>query len=217
MAARYLIRLTNNDRILNRHDNRPIGIASQLLVTGEASRPQTVQQTIDTLRDKTDPVFSFSATDASPAVLQSLDEASHYMDEDAYLETLGRLIRQAAGITESSWNEGIAVDASGVARERSQDLAAARIRGVRRDLVKCLPLLLKGLGCPRGKVMFSWLNEPFEDKTMKQTNLLALLAAGVVTPQFVQRNLGIEEHDVETQEEEPTEEEDDDQPVRTGN
>ena len=99
----------------------------------------------------------------------------------------------ASGLPPSSFGIGIGRGESGFARERAQDAASSRARAYRRDLAECLPILVRAAGIPgNGKVSFNWSAPPFQDRSKRQQELLALEAQGIITKEQVASALGWE-------------------------
>ena len=105
------------------------------------------------------------------------------------LRTLLDMFFMISGLPPSSFGIGIGRGESGVARERAQDAASARIRAYRNDLAECLPRLVAAAGMP-GSVSFNWSAPPFQDRSARQNELLQLLAAGVLTAEEVRAASG---------------------------
>lgn len=97
-----------------------------------------------------------------------------------------------SGLPPASYGIGVGRGESGIARERAQDAAATRIRAFRRDLSECLPNLVAGAGMPAADISFNWITSPFEDRSKKQEEVIALKNAGIINERQAAEMMGIE-------------------------
>lgn len=182
VVARFMARLTNNDRALNRSDNRPLVLPSSLLSTyNPEGDPMTPTQKLKNITETVNPVVSGPSASEGNPYMGTIGEAYQYPDEQDLLEYLGQLCYLVAGVPATSFGIGIGEGESGYARERAQDRASARCRAYRSDLQSHLPTILRGMGAPDGKISFSWTTNPFEDKRAKFDELARELQLGAIT------------------------------------
>lgn len=209
VVAQYMIRLTNNERVKNKSDNRPLYLPNGFLLNVPIGKPMTPQEQLNSMNNIVNPVVSVSKDDAGN--IGFIGDTFDFAAEQAGLEYLAQLGYIITGLPITSWGVNIGAGESGFAREKAQDRAGARIRSLRQELSRCLPVLVRGMGAPEGEVTFSWNTSPFEDRTAKTQELLNLLGAGVMTREEVRNAIGLDEID----EEEEPENDNDDSDVET--
>lgn len=178
VAARFMIRLTNSDRVLNKRDNSfqyvPLTALTQFI---EASPEKTAQQIVNDLRQIINPIIGVS--DGESGGFQA--DPTEYENAQMFAEYLGGFFYLTAGIPPVNWGIDIGPDASGVSIERRQDRAATRVRAYRRDLAGIIPMIMFAAGAPAGTLTYQWITSPFEDKISRNNEIRADVAAGIIT------------------------------------
>lgn len=207
VAGRIILQLTNIDITFNRFRNKaqylPAGflqvIRQQMADTLNVNnmglaRDVTPTQVMEFVRNLRLPIVGVDVKsgEESPINPWPVLELNH---DFQMLETLTDWFFILSGVPPSSYGIGVGRGESGYAREKAEDASGARVRTVRRDLSDCLPELCAAAGMPtRGsEVSFSWVAPPFQDRSQRQQELLALLAAGVLDVNEVRTALGYQQ------------------------
>ena len=186
LMSRFIIQLTNNHATLNRAQNSIITLPTSALNT--YSDDTDIQTRIQSLRDAVRPIIGLPQGETiTPS---RLEMATEYPNQQQHLEYLAHLISLVTKVPPTSFGIGLGKGESGIARERSQDAAAARIRDIRDRIARCLPRVITALGAPQGEYSFTWNTSPFEDRVAKQRQLLELLNAGVISIEEARAALG---------------------------
>ena len=173
VAAQFMIRLTNNQRVLNLHDNRPLLLPQSILANNAPGDTRTNTQRLQAFRELISPVVTYHDEDKVGSIgVVGKDYALVEARESLFqLATLYYLI---SGLPPSAFGINIGRNESGEARARAQDRAAARIRSLREDLSRCLPVLIKGMGAPEGDIKFSWRTSPFDNRDEREARILEM-------------------------------------------
>ena len=193
VAARIMISETLLAQELSQYINRIRYLPASILANLQASRasgaaplsPSALKAEIDSM---VRPVIAMGFEDQPPVEsMESIDIPARL----AYHDGLYDQLYIAAGLPPSSFGIGIGRGESGYAREKAQDAASARIRAYRRDMVECLPLLVRGAGAPAaGKLSFNFATPPFQTRESQLDYALRLLQAGAITKDEVRTMLG---------------------------
>ena len=193
--ARALIRRTNNVRVLNKDDNRPDLIPEGAIPDAGPGEAKTIKQQVDAFRDQPNPALVVAPDDI---VTGSYKTEFQHAEGREQLEQLYNECYLAAGVPPGIFGINLGKGESGTARERAQDRAAARIRGVRNDLRRCLPALVRAMGAPasRGEIKFGWRTQPFADRQTLINNNVRLVEARIIKPEKAAEDLGYDPSDV---------------------
>ena len=189
VTARLMIRLTTADRELNRFMNRinlvPSSLIEAMRRRGEESLDAT--QVMSRFNAMVDPVLTSDTDDGD---VGKVTEDLGYEEGRQLAEAFVHMAFLMNGVPLGTYGLGISPDASGVARERAQDPAAARIRTLRRGFVRGLLRIIRAMGAPDGQVYFSWQGTPFEDKKVKEDSILAQYKEGLIEYEEAREALG---------------------------
>ena len=209
VAARIIISISLINMDINRWRNAPVyvpasianDIKNSIAVQSGSTRLGTdvsLSEVTEYVKTRVRPVIAINEKDAlAIGEAQMAPDLSHaFMEIDRFEETFGKI----ANLTPDAFGYR-APNTSGVAMERAEDAAAARIQRGRNDVVECLPRLIKAAGFPADEdVSFNWTGNPFQNKSAQLDDLLRLHGAGIVEAPYVRRNYNIElqEGDVES-------------------
>ena len=192
IAARYMIRLTNNDVVLNQSDNRIRVLPQGLLGDQTPGEALTPKQRVDKLKNEVRPVLLYPSQMPAPNPDSAIGAETYYADRESFSKELVEAIWLSAGIPPSSFGIGVGRGESGAAREKTEHRAKARVQRFRRDLQIAIPAILRGMGCPDGDITATWLYPPFEDVSTQLPVVLQMLNAGLVDVPTAQAMLGLE-------------------------
>lgn len=191
VVSQYMIRLTNNERVKNKADNRPLVVPNNITIASvyKTGENKTIEQTLTSIRDETDPIIGIDPTYSGN--FGFIGDNFDFASEQAGLEYLAQLGYIISGLPITSWGVNIGAGESGFAREKAQDNASARIRSLRLQISKCLPILINALGAPDGEVSFTWSTSPFEDRAAKANQLLSWYNAGLIDENEFREAVGL--------------------------
>lgn len=197
-AAALMINVSMGLVELNHYANRAkllpsSSVAAIATAAGVAPGTPGGQQAIrrgleETLR----PILAADKDDVGPG-FGDMDEPIQLEDRRAMNEYLGDLFFLESRLTPSSYGIGIGRGESGVAREKAQDAAGAKIRRYRRQLAGKLTEMVEAMGIPggRGKLQFSWAVPPFQSKEAREEHIRQDFQAGLLTPNEARYELGL--------------------------
>ena len=189
VAMGLMNRITNAAVSLNRYDNRIVVIpANSIENLKQLADTRTTAELMEAFNSKVRPLVS---SDDRDGVVGPVVTDNGYADSHEFIGLLTDWMNLISGVPSSVFGQGIARNASGVARERSQDAAAAKVRDVRHDLERRLPIIASALGMP-GKLTLNWAGNPFEDRVQKQTSVLELVDRGIISKEAAANALGWE-------------------------
>ena len=120
-------------------------------------------------RAKEDPEYSWLRPE--PAMDQYLEYQQRLIDE----------IRTHAGLPPSVDGQDVGRGESGEARERIMFTAMAKMRRLRRNLERIIPLVVAAMGAPAGGVEVSWTADPFGTVAARNAEVINDVAAGLLT------------------------------------
>ena len=193
LVSSIISSLTNIDVAINRFENRakyyPAGVIDNVrqavLSLGMTATPEELSARLNNI---VRPILTLGANDEEPPMLSNeLIELSGHFEA---LRTQLDLFFLGSGLPPSSFGIGVGRGESGIAREKAQDAASARVRAYRRDLAECLPNLAVNAGAPQEPLSFNWSAPPFEDRSKRQQEILALLTANVIDTEEARSALG---------------------------
>lgn len=192
-AARILIELTNMDQDFNLHRNRiqylPAGVSDNVRESlSREDRPTSIRAIRDEIMTQVRPLVSLGDGDEPPIGSNEELETAGIFEE---LRVLFDLYYIASGLPPSSFGIGVGRGESGIARETAQTAASSRASAYRRDLMRCLVDLVKGAGMP-GEARFNWITPPFQTRSQRQTEIIQLVQARLITAEQGANALGWE-------------------------
>ena len=197
LAAQLLTGMAVQNLQLNRYANRITYVPVQALdgirddVTLASGTRPTAQAVMSAFKELPYPVVGLTPGpdgnyDVPPESVYSED----FQSREAFLDRLWDTFYLASGTSPQSYGINIGKGESGFAREKAQDAASARIRAFRRDMAECLPTITRAMGCPDGDQTWQWTSPPFQNREAHTSEVVKLLAAGIITIEEARRSLG---------------------------
>ena len=188
LATALLSRLTNNQRTLNIDDDPILQIPIHLTAgktTEELRRELEVKNPIIThAPDSGEGGSSATYIGKATEMANKINLQQIFVDYFYFI----------SGIPPTAYGIGVGKNQSGIALERTQDRASARVREVQEDIKSKMPNFLKQLpGIPAGNLSVYWNDAPFENRQAKIVSITNLVTANIITPQEARHMLGFEE------------------------
>ena len=196
VAAALIITLSVQGVQLNRYANRPLYVPMQIMDALRQELPQpgaTMSAAMAAFNNLTRPAIGISGMDDMKVGYGDLQE--DFDSRSDYILTLWDSYFLSSGLPPSSFGIGIGRNASGLAREKAQDAASARVEAYRRDLAECLPTIIRGMGAPEGEITFNWSSPPFQTREGRVEEILSLYDRKLITPNEARLALGWQESD----------------------
>ena len=207
LVGRLMIQTTNLDVVVNQTNNKTLVIPTNIsfgMRTGEGDT-RTIQQLTTAYRKIVRPAVQIAAgTDPATADVGVIDEAYAVAEQQGVLEHTRQLCYLATELPPSVHGYGIGAAESGVAIERRNDRATARVAGLRNAIMRGFPKLFKGMGAPEAEFHLSWRTAPFENRSEYEDRVLRLYNSKVISLELTQKMLGIEPHDIAQAQQEDT-------------
>ena len=179
VAARFLIRLTNNDRMLNRADNKVQFLPQGAQPDRKAGDRRTAQEQFDVYRDTTDPIMEVPG-DTILRLTAQIDRLDQYSADASHLKDLLQQYYAACRLSPANFGWDIGANASGTSIERRQDSAGHLLRNGRRDILRLLPAIVVGMGAPPGAMNWAFLTGALEDKLARSQEINRDLELGII-------------------------------------
>lgn len=96
-----------------------------------------------------------------------------------------------ASVPPTAFGEVLEGDESGVAIGRLMHAALTKVKRVRRQLERILPLIIDGMGAPREDTYIRWIADPWASEAERTASVLALVHAGITSPRMAAKILGL--------------------------
>lgn len=175
--ARHLIRLTNDDRALNRHYAAPLAMPSsfQTVRPGSAPSIQTPKEQLDGLTSQVNGTILVDEQAFPPTWIR---DDLPFESSDALTRTLLFIIQITSGVSQQVLGFDLSGNHSGVAIGRMSENAGNRCRLWRYGWQHSLPEHIAALGAPAGEVSVLHPVQPFEDRDARIQRLIELYNAG---------------------------------------
>ena len=111
-------------------------------------------------------------------------------------QSLKTQIYTLASIPPTAFGEVLEGDESGVAIGRLMHAALTKVKEVRLELESLIPEIMDGMGAPPGDTAIKWVADPWASEAERTASVLALLHAGVITPQRAAEQLGYDPDEI---------------------
>ena len=195
LAGAFLLRLSNNARVLNLADNRIIRLpASFFQSINKLNDDRSAQQKYADLMETLHPLVTYAA-DEKPQDIDVVGNFDQYPDDHQLMEYLFQSFSLAAGISPAYWDFGLGANASGASIAERKDRSISRMDRYRADLRRSMFVIFKGLGAPGldQNVTISWRVGPYGDKQAYNNQVREDVRLGILDPQAAARLLGYDE------------------------
>lgn len=187
IVAQFFISRGLYSKTIYKHINRPLVVPPAAFpnTKGDSRTPTEKARSIYEMKD---PVLQASEQDGMGGLLMGDYDFPSIMDDIIYYAQNYYLI---SGTPPTAFGIDLGKGESGLARERAEDRAAIRIRNFRDDLIKVLPIIIRGMGAPDGEVTVSWRTDPFQT-AMGREDIIRLYTAGLIDRPTAQEMLSLQ-------------------------
>ena len=187
MALVELNHYTNRPRLLPSSSIDAIATAAGVSPGSPAGQRAIMRM----LNEELLPILSADKDDVSVGMGELFD-APQQDDRRALNEYGGDIFAMASGLTPSSFGIGIGRGESGVAREKAQDAAGAKIRRYRRQIESFMPDMARAMGMNESAegIKFSWIVPPFQTLEAREEQIRADFQAGLLTANEAREEMG---------------------------
>ena len=197
-AAELLTQFTIQSQALNRYANRvrfyPADVLATIQTQLDPTMPPARKQT-EVMRQFNDFVYPAVGLEESKDLPRESDYSEDFQGRAAHIESCYQNFFLATGLPPRSFGIGISRYESGVAIEKSADSASVRVQGFRDELARCLPTLVRAMGCPEGEISFSWSTPPFQNREAHTQEIKDLFDRQIITLDEARRGLGYTDTD----------------------